>query len=45
MSFNRRAVLALAASSVLAISAQAQDWKAKYPELIFATIPAEMQRK
>jgi len=41
MSFNRRAVLALAASSVLAISAQAQDWKAKYPELIFATIPAE----
>ena len=27
--------------SVLAVSAQAQDWKAKYPELIFATIPAE----
>ena len=41
MSFNRRALLAFAASSVLAISAQAQDWKAKYPELIFATIPAE----
>jgi len=41
MSFNRRAVLALAASSVLAVSAQAQDWKAKYPELIFATIPSE----
>jgi len=41
MSFNRRSVLALAASSVLAISAQAQDWKAKYPELVFATIPAE----
>jgi len=41
MSFNRRAVLALAASSVLAFSAQAQDWKAKYPELVFATIPAE----
>ena len=41
MSFNRRAVLALAASSVLAISAQAQDWKAKYPELVFATIPSE----
>ena len=41
MSFNRRAVLALAASSVLALSAQAQDWKAKYPELVFATIPAE----
>ena len=41
MSFNRRAVFALAASSVLTISAQAQDWKAKYPELVFATIPAE----
>jgi phosphonate transport system substrate-binding protein len=41
MSFNRRAVLALAASSVLAVSAQAQDWKAKYPELVFATIPSE----
>jgi phosphonate transport system substrate-binding protein len=41
MSFNRRALLAFAASSVLAVSAQAQDWKAKYPELIFATIPAE----
>ena len=23
------------------MSAQAQDWKAKYPELVFATIPAE----
>jgi phosphonate transport system substrate-binding protein len=41
MLINRRAILALAASSLLAVSAQAQDWKAKYPELIFATIPAE----
>jgi phosphonate transport system substrate-binding protein len=41
MLINRRAILAFAASSVLAVSAQAQDWKAKYPELIFATIPAE----
>ena len=37
----RRALLALAASSLFAVSAQAQDWKAKYPELVFATIPAE----
>ena len=41
MLINRRAILAFAASSVLSVSAQAQDWKAKYPELIFATIPAE----
>ena len=41
MLINRRAILAFAATSVLAVSAQAQDWKAKYPELIFATIPSE----
>ena len=41
MSFNCRALLAFAASSVLAVSAQAQDWKAKYPELVMSTIPAE----
>jgi phosphonate transport system substrate-binding protein len=41
MSINRRAILAFAASSVLALSAHAQDWKAKYPELVFATIPSE----
>ncbi len=39
--FNRRALLALAASTALMASAQAQDWKAKYPELVFASIPAE----
>ena len=39
--FNRRVLLAIAASSVLVASAQAQDWKAKYPELVFATIPSE----
>ena len=38
---NRRALLALAASSALMASAQAQDWKAKYPELVFASIPDE----
>jgi len=41
MLINCRAILAFAATSVLAVSAQAQDWKAKYPELIFATIPSE----
>ncbi len=41
MLINRRALLALAASSLFAVSAQAQDWKAKYPELVFASIPAE----
>jgi len=39
--FNRRVLLALAASSALVASAQAQDWKAKYPELVFASIPDE----
>jgi phosphonate transport system substrate-binding protein len=39
--FNRRLLLALAASSALMVSAQAQDWKAKYPELVFASIPDE----
>jgi phosphonate transport system substrate-binding protein len=39
--FNRRVLLALAASSALMASAQAQDWKAKYPELVFASIPDE----
>ena len=39
--FNRRVLLALAASSALTASAQAQDWKAKYPELVFASIPDE----
>jgi len=39
--FNRRVLLALAASSALMASAQAQDWKAKYPELVMATIPSE----
>jgi len=40
MTFPRRAVLA-AAILGLATPAFAQDWKAKYPELVYATIPAE----
>lgn len=41
--FSRRTVLGLAAGA-LALSAtavSAQDWKAKYPELVFAVVPAE----
>lgn len=40
MILNRRLALVAAALS-LAAPAFAQDWKAKYPELVYATIPAE----
>ncbi|WP_342358862.1 phosphonate ABC transporter substrate-binding protein [Terrarubrum flagellatum] len=39
--FNRRFALALAAGAFAATSAAAQDWKAKYPELIFSIVPSE----
>jgi phosphonate transport system substrate-binding protein len=39
--FTRRLILAAAAALTLATPAVAQDWKAKYPELTFAIIPAE----
>jgi phosphonate transport system substrate-binding protein len=38
---NRRVLLAIAASAALISTAQAQDWKAKYPELVLAAVPAE----
>lgn len=39
---NRRSLIAAAAAlAVSAGAAGAQDWKAKYPELVFAIIPAE----
>ncbi len=38
---NRRHILALAAAVALSTQAQAQDWKSKYPELIFSAAPAE----
>src|SRR5258708_20036041 len=38
---NRRVVLAGAAVLAFAASASAEDWKAKYPEITFAVIPAE----
>ena len=41
--FTRRAVLGTLAASlaVAATPALAQDWKAKYPELVFAYVPSE----
>ena len=38
---NRRVLLAIAASAAVMSTAQAQDWKAKYPELVLAAIPSE----
>ena len=39
---NRRSLIAAAAALVMSAgAAAAQDWKAKYPELVFAIIPAE----
>jgi phosphonate transport system substrate-binding protein len=38
---HRRLVLAGIASLAFAASASAEDWKAKYPELTFAVVPAE----
>jgi phosphonate transport system substrate-binding protein len=38
---HRRILLAGLASLAFAASASAEDWKAKYPELTFAVVPAE----
>jgi phosphonate transport system substrate-binding protein len=38
---HRRLILAGLASLAFAASASAEDWKAKYPELTFAVVPAE----
>ena len=38
---TRRIVLAGAAALAFTASASAEDWKAKYPELTFAVVPAE----
>jgi phosphonate transport system substrate-binding protein len=38
---NRRLVLAGVAALAFATSASAEDWKAKYPEITFAVVPAE----
>ena len=41
MNLDRRLALALLAVGVSAAPAFAQDWKAKYLELVYATVPAE----
>jgi len=38
---HRRLILAGLASLAFAASASAEDWKAKYPEITFAVVPAE----
>src|SRR5215831_8829671 len=38
---NRRFIVAGIASLALTTSASAEDWKAKYPEITFAVVPAE----
>jgi phosphonate transport system substrate-binding protein len=38
---NRRLILAGMASLAFTVSASAEDWKTKYPELTFAVVPAE----
>lgn len=40
MAINRRLTLAILAATI-AVPAFAQDWRAKYPELVYATVPAE----
>jgi phosphonate transport system substrate-binding protein len=39
--FTRRSMIAMAALAVFGGTASAQDWKAKYPELVLAVIPSE----
>src|SRR5580692_7670621 len=39
--FTRRLMVGLAAAFAFVSLAQAQDWKARYPELVFAVIPEE----
>ena len=38
---TRRLMLGLAAAAAMFGAAHAEDWKAKYPELVFAVIPEE----
>jgi phosphonate transport system substrate-binding protein len=41
MTMTRRLALATVAATFTATGAFAQDWKARYPELVFAVVPAE----
>src|SRR5262252_2596096 len=39
--FDRRSLIVAAALTLAAGAAQAQSWKAQYPELVLAVVPAE----
>ncbi|MGL4635447.1 MAG: phosphonate ABC transporter substrate-binding protein [Beijerinckiaceae bacterium] len=41
MSMTRRLLMAAAATVFTMTAASAQEWKAKYPELVYAVVPAE----
>ncbi|KAF0232244.1 MAG: phosphonate transport system substrate-binding [Beijerinckiaceae bacterium] len=41
MTLTRRLLLATAAIALSATASVAQDWKAKYPELVYGAVPAE----
>ena len=41
MLIRRRSFLAAAPAAAIAATARAQSWKAQYPELVFANVPAE----
>ncbi len=41
MSMTRRLLLAATATFLTMTAASAQDWKARYPELVYAVVPAE----
>ncbi len=41
MSMTRRLLLAATATLLTMTAASAQDWKARYPELVYAVVPAE----
>jgi phosphonate transport system substrate-binding protein len=41
MSMTRRLLLAVAVTALTTTASFAQDWKAKYPELVYAVVPAE----
>jgi phosphonate transport system substrate-binding protein len=41
MSITRRLLLAAAATALTTTASFAQDWKARYPELVYAVVPAE----
>jgi phosphonate transport system substrate-binding protein len=39
--YTRRLIIGVVAAATFSTAASAQEWKAKYPELVFAVVPAE----